>query len=74
VIYNDNSDTSGGFTSAAAYELPVATGAQTQTWTIANPDEHAFAAVSFQMVPEPASASALIGLGLLLLRRRRRRD
>jgi len=70
-VYNRNADVAGGFTSAAAYELPGAAGDQTQTWTLGDPSEHAFAAVSFQMIPEPASL-ALVAVGSLLMLSRRR--
>jgi len=71
LVYNRNADVAGGFTSAAAYELPGTTGDQTQTWTLGDASEHAFAAVSFQMIPEPVSL-ALVAVGSLLMLTRRR--
>lgn len=71
-VYNDNSERIGGFSSAAGYELVNADGSQNQTWGYTLASEHAYAAVSFQPVPEPgiAGLAGLAGLTLLLCRRR----
>ncbi len=60
------------YTVSGAYELATLSGTQTQTWSLTDSEEQAFAAVSFNtVIPEPASAGLLAAAGLCMLRRRR---